>query len=139
MTEAQATRLVCEAVLLDDAEAAWVLRGEFEALPYDDEGKGTLLIGLACLYPEEARTQAYELAHPLRVLALAQHLERLLAKKDPRAVRCAWRWLLRSDRVIASVADEDWRGDLEQRRVQLVERIPKSRKARHLTGKGGNL
>lgn len=61
MTDSQALRIICEAALLEDSEAAALLRQHYSALPYDHDCKGEFLLALAWLNPEEARALMPEL------------------------------------------------------------------------------
>jgi hypothetical protein len=75
----------------------------------------------------------------LRVLTLEKAIERTLTRnlrdKTPAQVRRAWRWLQKSDRVITSVADAEWRARLLKSKAHLEERVYRSRKAVHLAAR----
>ncbi|MGC4042919.1 MAG: hypothetical protein QM758_03875 [Armatimonas sp.] len=85
---------------------------------------------------EPVLPQVTELVYLLRVMALERRLDGILIRAAPDKTAAqiyrAWRWLLRSDRVIASVADKGWREYLYKRKVLLESKVPHSRKARHI-------
>ncbi|MGC4042920.1 MAG: hypothetical protein QM758_03880 [Armatimonas sp.] len=88
---------------------------------------------------EPKPTQAQAHARLLRVLALEETLESALTRKlnrrTPAQVRRAWRWLQKSDRVIETVADAEWRQRLYRSKEHLEQKVRQSRKAVHIAAR----
>jgi hypothetical protein len=95
----------------------------------------TLSWALRTLYPEAPT--AYRGAQDLRILALSRTViagltskASLSPKEEPR-LRLCWRWLGRSEALIASVSHAHWQADLLHRKARLENQVARSRKARH--------
>jgi hypothetical protein len=80
---------------------------------------------------------AYGGTQDLRILALSRTVTTGLTSKaslrpqeEPRLRRC-WRWLGRSEALIASMRHEHWQADLLHRKARLENQVVRSRKARH--------
>ncbi len=83
--------------------------------------------------------QAHELARVLRILALERTVEGLLVRrlkgKSEAQVRRAWRWLLRSEKVIDAMPDLELCRQLHARKARLEEQVRRSRKAVHIAAR----
>ena len=84
-------------------------------------------------------SQAKELAYLLRIVALERTLYVVLIQSADRntlaLVHRAWRWLLRSDRIIDSVPDAGWREYLRKKKTEIETRVSRSRKAVHIAAR----
>ncbi|MBB6050492.1 hypothetical protein [Armatimonas rosea] len=95
----------------------------------------TLSWALRTLYPEAPI--AYRGAQDLRILALSRTVitgltskASLSPREEPR-LRLCWRWLGRSEALVASVSHAHWQADLLHRKARLENQVVRSRKARH--------
>lgn len=90
---------------------------------------------------EPVPSEAHRLARLLRVLALEKVLESALTRKlehrTQARVRRAWRWLQKSDRVIKTVADAEWRKRFSKSKANLELKVNRSRKLVHVRARAG--